>query len=64
MTRKELIGQNGFAYDAELISTLPTGEGYYIVGKFIVMSEDNKTVYRTICSATKKNVAAFTTTDK
>jgi hypothetical protein len=57
MTRKKLIGQNGFAYDAELISNLPTGEGY-------VMSEDNKTVYRTICSATKKNVAAFTTSDK
>lgn len=59
MTTKKLIGRNGFAYDAKLISTLATGEAYYIVGKFIVMSEDNKTVYRTICSATKKNVAAF-----
>jgi hypothetical protein len=55
----ELIGRNGFAYDAKLISFLPTGEGYYIVGKYIVLSEDHKTVCRTICSATKTNIAAF-----
>jgi len=55
----ELIGRNGFAYIAELISMLPTGEGYYIVGKYIVLSEDHKTVCRTICSATKTNIAAF-----
>lgn len=55
----ELIGKNGFAYIAELISMLPTGEGYYIVGKYIVLSEDHKTVYRTICSATKANIESF-----
>ena len=55
----ELIGQNGFAYPAQHICNLHTGEGYYVVGKHIVMSEDHKTVYRTICTATKKNIAEF-----
>ena len=50
MTTTQVIGRNGYAYDAT-----PLGGNLFIVGKFIVVVEDGK-CGETICRATKAAV--------
>lgn len=49
----QVIGRNGFEYDAKHIR-----DNLYIVGKFIVTVEDGK-CDDTLCLATKSNLAKW-----
>ena len=49
----EVIGRNGFKYDAT-----PLTSNFYIVGKFIVTVVDGR-CDETVCRATKANIAKY-----
>jgi len=55
MTTIDVIGQNGYIYDALFIC-----KNFYLVGKFIVeVDAIEGKVIRTMCRATKSNLSMY-----